>query len=364
MRTCLFCLPILLLLFAGPARAETAVARVTLQVRNEPGYTAADVACFLADPAYLGSVYAGMVPAASYSADVFPGDVLVLTVATPGKEILTLELRGAQQGVVTAGMEGLLAHLKSIVPANRLEARVLLDAARQEHEQANEAYSKAHAALRSFTEQHVALDPDARLAQVRGSLMDLTVASQSLDLELAGQRALRDYLVEAIAREPGEIMVGPSEPRISQLERMLEVSRAELAALEADRPEASEEIAFTKESIRQREEQLAEARAALSHPNPRRAGLEDELFSVERELVLAESRRACLAERVAKETEESTQLALLAREHQELQEALAAAEARLHRARASLDQLFRPQYMGEWLQVLAGPRVTSELAEH
>ncbi|MBI4879792.1 MAG: hypothetical protein HY812_09065 [Planctomycetes bacterium] len=362
MRTSSFCLPIALLLLAGLARAETTVARVTLQVRNEPGYSAAEVAAFLADPAYLGSVRAGMVPVASQAADVFPHEVLVLTVATPGREILTLDLRGADKEAVAAGMEVLLAHLKSIVPSDRVLAREHLDAARREYEEAAEAYSRAHAALQSFVEQHVALDPEARLAQVRGSLMDQASMLQSLDLDLAGQRALRDYLVEAIAREPAEVMAGSAPVDIASLEESIERARSQLTALEAEFKEPIPEINRKRAELKTLETMFVSARAAWPRPNPRRADLERELFSVERDLVLAESRRACLAEGVAKEQQEATQLALLAQEYQELKEALGWAEARVQHARDRLDQASRPAHVGEWLQVIAGPTVTEEPA--
>ncbi|MFG0318527.1 MAG: hypothetical protein ACF8XB_14730 [Planctomycetota bacterium JB042] len=347
-------------LAAPPVSAEV-VGRATLQIRGEPGYDASSISRLLTDGAYLGSVMPGMMPAHAFGGDEIPDDVTLLASEPAGMEILTLELTGRDDGAVRAHLAALLKNLTSIVPSRRADALQAVKTSEEALDLATSEYERMRGRLSGFVEKNGAVEPTQWLNTLRASLQKRAAELERLDLEVASGRALRDYLVETIATTPKVIEDEPGAEGIEQAESELRFLRAMVGDLLEKRTETHADVVKARQSVEQAEAKLKALKSSpvqRQQTNPRRVQLERELFEIERDLALNESRRREMKAYVDDLRDDAKRLALVESDWRDLREQVQMAEARLFGARNQLDQAkqqARQALASEWATVIAGP---------
>lgn len=354
-------------LITGVATAgSTAIGHVTLRVRSEPnGYSVMDVASFLSDPAYLGSVDPAAISEDGLDSSAqIPEGFCTVRARVAGGEILTIEARAQQPEIVQGVIERLVSNLQSIEPTPRTMAREQLEVARQELERASTRFESSRQRLREFIQKNGAVDPGIWRQTVQQSLMQKTGQLENAEIGLAGERALREYLLEVIARE-SELIEEPVSIGEQELAAYAELP---LLAVELDRlkkkyKEHHPKVTQMKRTIAELSEQLQEKIGRKSvRKNPRRVDLEHDLFKVERELALDENRQLVLAQSVQRLRDEARRYALLDSDWRELSQQNQAAEQALRQARGGHENAMRisaQHLVGEWIQVVAGPQIST-----
>lgn len=353
-----------LTLLGGSALAgDQTTGNVTFQVRSEPGYSAIDVQRFLQDAAYLGSVCPGAIPLHQWSGEEVPAEICVVEPAAAGGEILTVRVESGNRATVEKAMSLLIENLDSIEPSGRTQARESLERAKIELATAEQAHEQVKRALSQFVNENGAVNPSQWLNVIRNNLLERTSQLESADMQLAGSRALRDYLARAADGEPEVIVekINENDAHIVQYRQALSAAEDVLAQLR-------ERYQDGHAKIKEAEIKIRDIRVALenrknqtsSFTNPRRRELEKELFKIERELVLDEHRRQFLVENVAELRAEAKRYARMESEYRELDRAFNESEQRLRLARKMhSDSLFQSDRLlaGEWIRVIAGPQM-------
>ena len=359
-------------LVAGDAVAGTmSTGRVTLRVRTEPnGYDVSDVGRFASDPAFLGSVNPFAI-----SADMLedgtkiPEGLCTVRVRVAGGEILTIEARAEHPEVVRTVLDELVSNLKSIEPTTRTMARERLEAAEHELERALTVFETSQQTLRSFIEKNGAVEPGIWLQTVQKSLMDKTNQLDGADIQLAGEQALRDYLLQAISREPKQLEepVEGLDKELMSYRSQLRMLEGELATLQAqhpdDHPDDHPLLVVAQSRIQDLVSVIEQRQSAKQvSQNPIRLDLEQDLYKLERELALDENRQRLLALSVQRLRDEARRFALLDSDWRELSKVNGAADQILRQARAEHNDALRlasQKLVGEWIRVVAGPQIST-----
>jgi len=353
-------------LLAGDAAANTEIGRLTLRVRSEPnGYGVRDVYQFLRDPAYLGSVDPLAIPTEGLDVEETPAGLCSVEVQVAGGEMLTIQARAEEQAVVRGVLERLVANLQAIEPTSRTMAREGLAAAAEQLERATTRFATSQTELRAFIQKNGAVDPGVWLQSLQTSLLEKTNQLEHAELELAGEQALRDYLAEAIARQPGHF-----EEPVPGLEQELMNYRSQLRSLEEELANQSERSTGEQPTLKVLQSKiqdlatLIEQRkdAKVMRQNPVRVDLERDLFQLERELALDVNRQRVLSQSVERLRDEARKYALLHSDWRELSRDNELAEQTLRQARAeheAAQHVAAQRLVGEWIQVVAGPQFTT-----
>ncbi|MFH0944418.1 MAG: hypothetical protein V2A76_04400 [Planctomycetota bacterium] len=347
--------------------AAGAEGRITLRVRQEPnGYGVQDVARILSDGAYLGSVDADTVPPGPLASDAaIANGVCVVFARSPGGEFLTLEARAESSERVRAVLNLLVQNLQSIEPTSRTEARERLQATEQDLERARVRSEEAQKNLRAFLKENGAVNPAVWLDHLQNSLLQRAGELESVDLEVAGEQALRDYLAEVIRKEPELVEVPPSlgKKEVEQYKIDLASKEQFLQIMLDGMDEKDSRVRQQRFAIENLAKEIQALTATRTEPNPKRVELENDLYKVERELTLDLSRQQQLARKVEQLRAETTRYALLNSDWKELSRANDQAVQLLTEARMEHEhslKLASQSLVGEWIQVVAGPQFSAK----
>lgn len=355
-------------LFLGLALVPLPVAmgaegRITLRVRLEQnGYGVQDVARILGDGAYLGSVDASAVLAFDLEAGAeLPEGACAVLARSSGGEFLTIEAQADSLELVQTVLTRLVKNLQEIEPTSRTMAREQLMAARDELEQARVRAAAAQQNLRAFLQKNGAVDPGVWLDHLQGTLLQRVGDLESVNLELAGEQALRDYLAEVIKNVPELVEVQPSlaKQEVEQYKADLRSKEQFLQILLDGKGEKDSQVRMQRFAIENLAKQIQALTATRTELNPKRVELERELFKVERELTLDLSRQQQLKKNVEQLRADMTRYVLLNSDWRELERANDLAEKRLMDATAEHANAVRrasQTLVGEWIQVMAGPQ--------
>ncbi len=337
--------------------ADAILGRVTLRIRPEPGFEAADLGRILADEGFVGSVTPDMRPVPELDEHDPPdGDGRTHVHArTPGSEILTIEVLGRDEKTVKAHLNALLASLRALRTASDPDGQGRIAAMEARVAEAERVLAEASAERTKFLDQYGGLDPAARLEIVRDALKQRTIERMDLDVSAAGDRAVRDYLAEALEKEPSSVVRVRDDLIAVESEILAEKKR--LADLLEARNETHPLVVEQRGRIETLERTLRDP-PRVETESAWHAALSDELFKTDRNLVTTESRRKFLAESIAALDEEARDLALIVVEWDDL---LQRVRERGHRAqivRQQLEELRENaifQKSAEWAWVVAGP---------
>ncbi len=349
---------------AADARAAGAsVGHVTIQVRNEPGYSAGEVARLLANTAYLGSVVVGAAPLETMGSDL-PDGAAFVGAESPTNEILTITVYANSEQRTKSVLDALIANLKTILPGERQRLQQELETAEQRFADATEAFARADKKRTELIKSKDGGDPGELRAQVSQWLATAQQDYQGSQMNLAKSQAIHDYLVEAIAKEPKD-----SSGNASEKESM------EVANLRAQIKEAEDQLKSLQEQLKPEHPQLKVANAALDNlktllaakqdqqnasRRSRRLDLERELFNNDRDLALMKGRLASLQELITKYQQQSQELMLRVATWEAVDMDQRRALERLDRTRQELEGMRDRSHRyaaGAWLQVIAGPTV-------
>jgi len=350
-----------LMTLTAPASAGDAVGRVTLQVRAEPGYDAMSVTRILSDGSYLGSVQPGLIAQTDWQQDgELTSGISVLSANAAGNEILTLSFRGSDAATVRQHLSKLVENLTGLVPSSRAEILQDLKTAEQALDLATEESERMRMRLKMFVETNGAVEPTTWLNTLRSSLMNRSHELEKLDLDTAGERALRDYLVATIAETPQFLELAQNSKDLVDAKILLDRLKEDLKEARSHQKETHPDIAQLTSKMKDAEDRLEsrQANAVNMIPNHRHQKLEMELFDVERKLALVESRRTELGKAVDGMRAEAKRLALVESEWRDLREQVGNAENRLFSTRQQVDQAkarARRALASEWAAVVAGP---------
>ncbi len=345
---------------AAPA-STTTVGHVTIQVRNEPGYSANEVATLLHNPSYLGSVAPGLRPMDESGGAAKDG--VYLSADAPTGEIVTLSASGADENRVQAALNALLANLKSIQPGQRLQMKQELDAAERRFADANQAFEAADRRRTGLLKDPNGGDVSVLRGQVESWLASSQQEQQQSLLNLAKLQAIHDYLVAAIAKEP-KTAAPASDDRESEelttLAQRVQQSEADLAELTKRMKPDSPEVKNASAALDDMRMMLAKKRdvANAQRQQGRRADMERELFKNDRDLELLTSRMKSLESTIEQSRKQLRDLTLANTNWDETDQEQRRARELLDKARLDLEnaRARAQRYMvGAWLDVIAGP---------
>ena len=323
---------------------------VTLQIRYEPGYGASDVAMFVNDEAFLGSVSPDLAPAAASASGY-----VTVGARQVAEEIVTIRVAGNDPSSVKAGMGALLERLQSISPSGRTSTL-------EEHQSAADAVADAREALEEATRVRQELleslgvsDPESQLQAAMHAVQSTTLELDDIQFQLAEKLALRDYLATTLRRGPVD------ESAVRVLQQQVDQAEREVDEMTRRYKENHPQLNAARKVVADLRAQLDQQSAALGSQlddDAFRGSLEHELFRVERDVAVEQNRREHLRARVDELAERVKRLSVESDRWRRAEGAYAMAHGVLQDARHRMAQAEKSRLQTlahSWLTVLSGP---------